>query len=785
MASPLRPAALRRYTPWLALALLIAALCGLEAIFRGYQSPNLPVLDWIRPHSLQLRRWYMLGVLLVLVSYRGAAGRQDWVRFPLRALGLAGCLLVMLSLLLVQDFRFNTLSAEGESSPVPVVVDGRLEQRHWKSHLVKGRPLLLLPDIIRNERVVSRIARGLHQYGAQLALGAGGLEPAQAERQRKLRGLLWALQEGLTSAMHGLRGLWLPIFPWLAWVMVRGRRPGPRAGALALLSLWSLSLAIPVVNLVILLVLRSFGLPEGRDGASVLWASFGFLLVAGAVELAGRLFDWPRDSAPRIRASRGRAMGRRLRRNLRAVLPLLPALSLACGGPGGELQEVAAPPVQQAAPDSPNLLLLLIPGLRADPRGRPAAEQAFYGGLGKTPSLRFDAAYAQSSHPFTSLGSLLVGRYASAIPLCSLYESYATSSAEPAWCTRIPGDQHTLPEVLGIYGYRTAFFPVAFPGADLLAPRFQHWQDCSDQWNEEGTRWAQLNARVGSWFGQAEGPSFAVVVTPDAMVSFRDELRQAMGIPKHQRHEWIPPVGPSRNESSTWSLYARTAKTMGVGLSELIDSVESQSVRPLVVVVASTNGVNLGDLVGDGHAAPLEGVLLDGILHVPLAIFEPEATRTTQVSQVVELADILPTLLGLVGATLPASLPGEDLRSLAGKQDQAATAYAEFGDMLALRQGSHLLTFRCFLHGRSSLDPELTERLVASSPEVDASGYHLHDVVNDPAQMRNLSQQEWTRVVYMRSKLLEIRLGPGAPPSEAWSPENLWKLRFPPEDGYW
>ena len=93
-------------------------------------------------------------------------------------------------------------------------------------------------------------------------------------------------------------------------------------------------------------------------------------------------------------------------------------------------------------------------------------------------------------------------------------------------------------------------------------------------------------------------------------------------------------------------------------------------------------------------------ILVDRTLHVPLALVGPADAPPARVEeQVVELVDLMPTFLAKAGAVPPASIPGQDLLSASFSADPAATAYAEFGDMLAVRQGSRMWSVRAFFFG--------------------------------------------------------------------------------------
>lgn len=119
-----------------------------------------------------------------------------------------------------------------------------------------------------------------------------------------------------------------------------------------------------------------------------------------------------------------------------------------------------APPRHALPEHPPDIVLIVLSGLRADV-GEDGAEAALYRGMNMSPNLRFTNAYAQSCTPFASLGSLLTGRYPSAIPLCGTYDPNSLvprESNETAWCATIPEQTWTLPEVLGVYGYRTGAY---------------------------------------------------------------------------------------------------------------------------------------------------------------------------------------------------------------------------------------------------------------------------------------------------------------------------------------
>lgn len=422
-----------------------------------------------------------------------------------------------------------------------------------------------------------------------------------------------------------------------------------------------------------------------------------------------------------------------------------------------------APPAPPPADAPPDLIVLVASGLRADV-GQPGAEAAVYRAMGQQPDLRFTNAYAQSCVPYTSLGSILTGRYPSAIPLCGTYDPNALvpqAGQEQPWCASIPEQTWTLPEVLQVYGYRTGAY---VSNADA----------------NSATDWAQLRSRAAQWWDADDSaPRLLLVQVLDLhMLQFDPATgysEQAVGLDRRKLA-----VSPE----TLRDLYIARAETVGESLRALLEDLPQGSARRREVWLTSTSGLSLRETTGlksDHLEAVTNSLIVDRTIHVPLARFDGSG-RPREDARVVELVDLLPTLAGLAGATAPAEAQGHDL--LSDVADPEPWAYAEFGDMLSLRSGEDLLTFRFFLHNASSLDPRLTEGL-AGWTTADLPLMGLHNIPRDPLQEKDLAPSAVPRVQALHQQLLTVRTGPGAPPPEQMSPERLEALRLSPASGYW
>ncbi len=237
--------------------------------------------------------------------------------------------------------------------------------------------------------------------------------------------------------------------------------------------------------------------------------------------------------------------------------------------------------------------------------------------------------------------------------------------------------------------------------------------------------------------------------------------------------------------------YRRAAADLGQALAAMLDDLEPRPGRPRIVVATSTHGISIGETWGTGPFPRIfawSDIVHERTIHVPL-LFAGDGTDglpqdregAVEQEQIVELVDVLPTLLTIAGAKAPAGLPGQNLLGPEPPHDPQAIAYAEYGDMLALRRGPWLLSLRALLHNGTSLDPSLTEYLLKPSP---TGGYKLHDVTRDPYQRHDRMREYPELAQELKQLMVRQRTGPGAPP-EYVDYEKLWELRLTPSSGYW
>ena len=424
---------------------------------------------------------------------------------------------------------------------------------------------------------------------------------------------------------------------------------------------------------------------------------------------------------------------------------------------------VIEPPRVSPGSSPADLVLVLENGLRAD-LGAPGADAAFAAGLGRAPLLRYDAACAQSVHPFLSMGSLLTGRYPSAIPLCSIPGGPDVKAAP--WCASFPEAAPTLPEVFSIYGYRTAL-AITTPHLREHASLVGEFPDLI----EAASLSALVDASLAWWTGAAGSPRLLVVV---------DDLAESLRTTGPR----APPGQEATLSPALVAAYNTAAGERGVHIGKLLAGVEPHAGgREVWSFVGSAHGVSLSETSGT-PSLPLQSVqhdiVLERTIHVPLRVFGPASAWTgggeppLVISDVHELVDLLPTFAHLGRVMPPADLAGKDL-FLEDPNAGERGCYAEFGDMLAVRSRQYLLLARFWAHGGTALDPEMTRKL-QERPN-PGSTFLLHDVAADPMQEHNLVTERQDVAAAHYEQLLQLRTGPGSPPAGGLTREQVEALR--------
>jgi arylsulfatase A-like enzyme len=272
----------------------------------------------------------------------------------------------------------------------------------------------------------------------------------------------------------------------------------------------------------------------------------------------------------------------------------------------------------------------------------------------------------------------------------------------------------TLAEVLGAAGFRTA----AFVASAVLAP---------DRGLAQGF---DTYGSVDLAAGRFQRPAGEVVDDAVAWLRSTGGSRFLLWVHLYDPHRPYDPPEPFRSRYS--DPYVGEVAFAESQLGRLLDTLREQWLLDrTIVVVAADHGESLGE-----HGELEHGFsLYDGVVRVPLVMRVPGA-RPRRVAEVVGLADVMPTVLDLLGVAAP---PGDGV-SLAGLVKGEHTgldleAYSE--SLYPQRFGSR---------GLFSLRDARYKLIEAPVPE-------LYDLERDPFEAHDIAGDRPQVVAAMRRRL--------------------------------
>jgi arylsulfatase A-like enzyme/predicted Zn-dependent protease len=287
-------------------------------------------------------------------------------------------------------------------------------------------------------------------------------------------------------------------------------------------------------------------------------------------------------------------------------------------------------------------------------------------------------------------------------------------------------DLPVLAEVLRERGYRTG----AFVGSVTLGPHtgLDRGFERYDVGPESARSGAVVVGRAVEWLEEGRGPFFAWVHLHDP----------------HAPHQ-APEPYPSQFPPTPEGAYDAEIAWSDALLGRLLDALRSSGrLDRAVVAVAADHGESLGEHQERGHGF----FVYDATVQVPLIVAASGLAPRT-VSDQVSIVDVMPTVLELLGAPVPAAVQG---RSLLADPLPPLPALVEswgprlrygWSELVALRDGRHKLI--------RALRPE------------------LYDLRMDPAETEDLAAHDPDRVAALERELQTMRgaagdtMAPGVP----------------------
>ncbi len=317
-------------------------------------------------------------------------------------------------------------------------------------------------------------------------------------------------------------------------------------------------------------------------------------------------------------------------------------ITLSCGGGG------AGPADSGLSTGLHPIIVIAVDGLRADSLG------AFGGDIG-TPNFdalasqaaHFQWAFAQAAEPSVTFAAMLTGLY-------------PTTSGVVKSGDRLPEEAVTMAEVLAGAGVTTAAFVEGAAGGDDfgLAQGFSEFHS-SDRPGMAATSWIANHANdtflvvfrgwsVGLHFGPGAGVDGA---TPPE--GFYERLQTVLASGFGDQPEALEP----EDLAYVRELYTSRVRNADAALGELTTRLEELGLAERATLVVT--GLNGLDLQQHGPSGSVS--LHSTVTRVPLLIRLPNHEGAGLSGKIVELIDVMPTLLDLAGVESPTATQGASL----------------------------------------------------------------------------------------------------------------------------
>jgi len=413
-----------------------------------------------------------------------------------------------------------------------------------------------------------------------------------------------------------------------------------------------------------------------------------------------------------------------------------------------------------SADRAPNIILVMVDTLRADYLGAYGFEGEVSPNLDRlaAESVVFRSCFSQSPWTKPAVASLFTSLYPQVHGLTNHEgEFWGDVSAETTTGV-LSGRATTLAESLHAGGYETAAF-VSNPwvgaeygfgqGFDLYNDEFQNWITSVVDITAAARNWLASRKSTSPYFlylhfmdvhapYYAPYKDYSLLRRSPSVASDRvlrpDEMPDARFHNIEVRSKWA--TDEIRAEVAYWrTRYASGVRAFDRTLGEFVEHLrQSGELDQSLFVFTSDHGEELFEHRSWSHGQNL----YDHQLHVPLIVRKPQGEDGGLESEsLVELVDLMPTLLREVGVDAPLGMQGRDVSAaLSGRRDQSPG-----------------ITFATATQKRPGLYSARTAnyKLIA---DIGSTWERLYDLRDDPAELQNVASLEAGIAADLHERLL-------------------------------
>lgn len=396
-------------------------------------------------------------------------------------------------------------------------------------------------------------------------------------------------------------------------------------------------------------------------------------------------------------------------------------------------------------------------------------------------SILFKSAYAQTNWTLVSFASLLTGKYPRSI---GMFEANRRLSDFPYIDPRLSEAEITLPEVLKKAGYRTAgFFTGGFndsiygfnQGFDL----YRNYKSNSDAKKEPRKSFSTFLPEAFKWMKENKDAPFFILLNPiephrpylpaDSFIKlYAENYTGIMALSwlskglltsiKKDNEGWncsldnlttdgglsgktklLSPGEPvvRISQADIDYLIARYDASVAYAdkfIGEIIEWIQKTISDNTIIIITADHGEGLGDHGSFLHCTDPPR-LYQEIIHVPLIIKIPKKwlnTKNAILNQPVELVDLMPTILDLVGIPEPLSkgVQGKSLVGIIMGEEKEEVNRAVFAETLG------------YGFNVQSIKEGDWKLIHTKSVDRAASKIELYNLSTDPYETRNLTLQK-------------------------------------------
>jgi arylsulfatase A-like enzyme/Tfp pilus assembly protein PilF len=363
---------------------------------------------------------------------------------------------------------------------------------------------------------------------------------------------------------------------------------------------------------------------------------------------------------------------------------------------------------------APNVVVITIDTLRPDHLGCYGDKQIRTPNIDSlaTDGTRFERAYTSVPVTLPSHTVIFTGTY----PMLSGMHDFAANKLNPS--------QPTLASVLKERGYTTG----AVIGSAVLDSRFglnRGFDFYYDHFDFSRLQESNLD--------EMERPGNAVADVALDWLAKNDQKKFFLWMHLYDPHYPYRPPAPYSVEYKDRP-YDGEIAFADAQVGRLMRFLKDKGLyKNTVIVLTGDHGESLGE-----HGEKTHGFFIyNATLHVPLIFHLPGASTAKTVPELVNLADLMPTILNVLKIGVPSQVQGQNLLPLmTEKENESRSLYAE--------------TFLPRLHFNWS---ELRSVETANYHFIDAPKPELYDLSKDPGETQNLYTQKKAVAEEMRAKL--------------------------------